>query len=462
MAVTQPRWHAILFCIGEYSSRVVVREVEWPRDVGAVARSLASSRAWFWLDGQAIDPEGAPSLSYMGEALRVLQATRGQEQAFLRSLQSEREPAGSNLGTVVALSYEFGVGLLGESPAPDDVEPAFALRPTTLLVLNHAMRRAELRGVSEDAIDAWLVRHGTALQRGQVDGLRAEAPEVFGHAWRRTDEQYLRNVAACKAAIREGEAYVLCLTDTAVASVRDIDPLQLYLELLNGGSAVRGAVIVTENRALVSVSPERFLSKRGNTLATHPIKGTRARGGTPAADAILAEELLSDPKERAENLMIVDLMRNDLSRICEPGTVRTEGFLRVESHPRVHQLVSTVRGEFRKGVDIVDAIRACFPGGSMTGAPKQRAVQLLAELEAAPRGLYSGCFGWLGDDGDAELAMCIRGIELRGKADGPQLAFVGAGGGITSDSDARLELAEKHLKATPLIAALGRSVSEYP
>lgn len=161
--------------------------------------------------------------------------------------------------------------------------------------------------------------------------------------------------------------------------------------------------------------------------------------------------------------MIVDLMRNDLSRVCEPETVATEGFLRVETHARVHQLVSTVSGRLRKGSDVFDAIEACFPGGSMTGAPKRRAVEILASLEQRPRGLYSGCFGWIAGSGDAELAMTIRSIELRGLGSAPE-ARVGAGGGITADSDPARERAEKDLKAAPLLAVLvtGRPRGSHP
>lgn len=203
----------------------------------------------------------------------------------------------------------------------------------------------------------------------------------------------------------------------------------------------------------MSASPERFLSVRARRIVTHPIKGTRPRGATPEADTALAAQLANDPKERAENLMIVDLMRNDLSRVCELGSVGVEGFLRVETHPHVHQLVSTVGGRLRADRDIFDAVEACFPGGSMTGAPKRRAVEILRALEGAPRGLYSGCFGWVDDGGDAELAMTIRSVELRGGA-GTSVALVGAGGGITADSDPQRETAEKHLKAAPILAAL--------
>ncbi|NLA65827.1 MAG: anthranilate synthase component I family protein, partial [Leucobacter sp.] len=189
--------------------------------------------------------------------------------------------------------------------------------------------------------------------------------------WRHSDRDYLSQVAACRAAIREGEAYVLCLTDSVQTAAPGVEPLPLYLRLrTEAGVAVRGAVIVAGDRALVSASPERFLSVRGDDIATHPIKGTRPRGATPEADAELAAELAADPKERAENLMIVDLMRNDLSKVCEPGSVGVTGFLRVESHPRVHQLVSTVSGRRRTGTDVYDALAACMLGGSMTGAPK--------------------------------------------------------------------------------------------
>ncbi len=454
--------------------------MNWPRDTAAVARSLAKADAWFWLDGTAAEPGGPAGVSYLGEAQCVLQASRGHEHEFLEELRDGSRELTGDLGCVVALSYEFGVGMMGEDPALDDVPPAFALRPSTVLVLDHASGTAELRGEDEAEIDAWLRRHGVALNEaprellaanGQAASSRGARAPTAGPSiedshgtvppsWRRSDAQYLADVQACKHAIHEGNAYVLCLTDTAEITGIDIDPLSLYLELLAGEAAVRGAVIVAGDRALVSASPERFLSKRGQNLATHPIKGTRVRGETPEADAILAAELAADPKERAENLMIVDLMRNDLSEVCVPGSVHTDGFLRIESHPRVHQLVSSVTGRIREGADAINAIEACFPGGSMTGAPKRRAVQILATLENMPRGLYSGCFGWLADDGDAELAMSIRCVELRGMRGSAQRALIGAGGGVTSDSDSGRELAEKHLKAASLLFAVSAAEAD--
>ncbi|MBO1902895.1 anthranilate synthase component I family protein [Leucobacter weissii] len=426
------------------------------------------------------DWDGVGRLGAAGE-LRI--AERGCERDFLSALRGDAD-------WVVAFGYEFGVALLGLDPALDDAAPAFALRTGVELVLDHDRGEAELRGPSEAALDAWLARCGASLREDPV--LRAEIapwegdpavqsppelqpppelhdpPELFERrpSWRRSAAEYEDLVERCRTRIRDGDAYVLCLTDTAEIRGPRADPLDLYLRLRESGPAVRGGVIVAGERALVSASPERFLSVRGDGIRTDPIKGTRPRGATPEADAALAQELAVDPKERAENLMIVDLMRNDLSRVCVPGTVAATGFLRVETHPHVHQLVSTVSGRLAGNLDAVDAIRACFPGGSMTGAPKHRAVEILAELEGAPRGLYSGCFGWIDRSGDAELAMTIRSIELRelgavgsvelrGLGGSAPRARVGAGGGITVDSDPARERAEKSVKAAPLLRALG-------
>lgn len=400
------------------------------------ARELAAgAEPWFWLDGAAA-PSGEQGVSLLGRASEIVLAEPGREQEFLELLRSRapRDPRRSRTsrsshpfrsGWVVALGYEFGVRLLGLDTKPDDVPPAFALRVDEVRAIHHG-----LRGASDPA----------------SDGRPVESP------WRSSPESYMRQVEECREAIHRGDAYVLCLTDTAELDT-EIAPLALYERLRAGGIATRGAVISTGDRALVSASPERFLTVRGRRVSTHPIKGTRRRGATAEEDAELAAELAADPKERAENLMIVDLMRNDLSRVCAPESVRVDRFLDVETHPRVHQLVSTVTGELRDGLDVFDALAACFPGGSMTGAPKRSAVSILGGLEAGPRGLYSGCFGWIDDSGDAELAMTIRGAELRGG--GPRRrAFVGAGGGITADSDPARELAERDLKAAAVLAAL--------
>ena len=517
---------------------------------GFARRAAAEGASWCWLDGDSAAPD-EPRASLLGVAAETRLAERGREQEFVRGLGDTTPPdttppagsgelrrAGFTSGWVVALGYELGVALLGETPAPDSAAPGLALRLDAVLAIDataagpaadpamagesgveNAVENAveggadgvlgELRADSEAALDAWLTRHGRLLGAsvsgpvGSGSDANADAdtdtdtdaaptgPAEHSAAvhWRRDDTEYAAEVAACKRAIRDGEAYVLCLTDTAETTTQG-SPLDLFLRLRAGGTALRGGVIATPGRALVSASPERFLSIRGDRVATHPIKGTRPRGADPAEDLALSAELAADPKERAENLMIVDLMRNDLSRVCVPGTVAVDGFLRVETHPHVHQLVSTVTGQLAPDQALPEVLAACFPGGSMTGAPKRRAVQLLAALEAGPRGLYAGCFGWVDRAGDAELAMTIRSVELRSAGSGGAgsgsagsggagssgagsggagsgsacdwHAFVGAGGGITADSRETFEVAEKHLKAAPILARLAEATGGAP
>ncbi|AZS43675.1 Aminodeoxychorismate synthase component 1 [Microbacterium oleivorans] len=190
----------------------------------------------------------------------------------------------------------------------------------------------------------------------------------------------------------------------------------------------------------------------GGIVRTRPIKGTRPRSPDTVEDAALAAELRASEKEQAENVMIVDLMRNDLQRVCEPGSVAAERLLEVESYPAVHQLVSTVAGRLRARTTVGDLWDASFPAGSMTGAPKLSAMQILHRLEGAPRGVFAGCFGWIGVDGGLDLAMVIRSIVVH-----PGGAYVGAGGGITWGSVAADEVAEVGIKARAPLHALGRT-----
>jgi anthranilate synthase component 1 len=188
----------------------------------------------------------------------------------------------------------------------------------------------------------------------------------------------------------------------------------------------------------------------GGVARTRPIKGTRPRAADAGEDRALADELRASPKERAENVMIVDLMRNDLSRVSEPGSIRVEKLLEVESYAAVHQLVSTVSSTLSPGTTAGDLLTASFPAGSMTGAPKLSAMTILHRLERGPRGVFAGCFGYVGDDGTVDLAMIIRSIVTH-----PGGAYVGAGGGITWGSEAAAEVAEVGIKARAPLAALG-------
>ncbi|MEG2386805.1 MAG: anthranilate synthase component I family protein, partial [Aurantimicrobium sp.] len=275
-------------------------------------------------------------------------------------------------------------------------------------------------------------------------------------SWRHKPQDYQSLVQRCLDAITAGDAYQLCLTNE-VKVAGTFDPLEVYLRLREANPSHHGGLIVVDDIALLSSSPEVFLSVDSDGhLTTKPIKGTRRRGDSVALDTALAEELLASEKERAENLMIVDLMRNDVGRVAQLGTVQVDSLLEVETYEHVHQLVSTVSADLAHGLTAVDALEACFPAGSMTGAPKISAMTILHGLEQGPRGIYSGAFGYLGIDGAATLAMGIRSIVLT-----PEGASIGTGGGITSGSEPQAELEETWVKVAPLLRALGVSPSEY-
>ncbi|MCW2980730.1 MAG: pabB [Solirubrobacterales bacterium] len=262
--------------------------------------------------------------------------------------------------------------------------------------------------------------------------------------------EYLDAIAAAQRALYEGESYELCLTNRLRLPVGTADPLQVFARQRRLNPAPYGAFLRFGDLAVLSSSPERFLriSPSGEVEA-RPVKGTRARGATPAEDERLREELRTSVKDRAENLMIVDLLRNDLSRTCEVGSVVVDELIGLETHPHVHQLVSTIRGTLREDRDPIGCVEACFPGGSMTGAPKLRSMEILDRLEPEPRGIYSGALGYLGLGGGVDLSIVIRTAVLR---DG--VATVGSGGAITVRSDPEEEWREMLLKAAPVLDAL--------
>lgn len=271
---------------------------------------------------------------------------------------------------------------------------------------------------------------------------------------RRPRERYREDIEACKRYLTAGRSYEICLTDT-LETETDADPLELYRALRRANPAPFAAYLRLGDLAVLSSSPERFLSvDRDGNAETRPIKGTSRRGATAAEDARLAAELRGGAKSRAENVTIVDLMRNDLGQVCEIGSVDVPELMAVESFETVHQLVSSVSGRLRPGLGPLDAVRACFPPGSMTGAPKRRTMEIIDELEGAARGVYSGAIGWFGPGGACDLSVAIRTIVIdAGKT------TIGAGGAIVVDSDPEGEIAEMLLKAAAPAAALGGGAS---
>jgi len=266
---------------------------------------------------------------------------------------------------------------------------------------------------------------------------------------------YLAAVARCREAIRDGEAYELCLT-TRFSVPCAADPLALYGRLREVSPAPYASLFRHPEGALVGASPERFLRvSAAGRVEARPIKGTRPRGRDATEDSALRAALAASAKDRAENVMIVDLLRNDLHRVCVPGSVGVSDLCVVEAHPTVFQMVSTIEGELAPGQDRCDLLASAFPGGSMTGAPKIAAMQILEGLEPCVRGWYSGCQGYLGFDGSLDLSIVIRGVQLlRGQA------LVGAGGAVVYDSDPEAEWEEAGHKARAALAALSGGEGE--
>ena len=265
----------------------------------------------------------------------------------------------------------------------------------------------------------------------------------------RDEPSYLADVQRCRQLLRAGESYEICLTNAARWPAPK-DPLAFYGRMRRQNPAPYGTYLRAGELVIAGSSPELFLRiESGGRVVSKPIKGTAPRGADPQADLGEARGLAESAKARAENLMIVDLLRNDLGRVCDVGTVTVREFMAVESYATMHQLVSTIEGQLRAGVTAIDCVRACFPGGSMTGAPKLRTMEIIDVLEDEPRGVYSGAVGYLAADGSAELSIVIRTAVIDGAT-----MRIGAGGAIVLDSDPEAEFAEMILKAAAPLGGL--------
>ncbi len=434
----------------------------------------------FWLDsgvtgpparfsfiGDSEGPLGA-TISYDVGAGRVTVERQGGVEGFdesifdylNRELLELRQPSGElpfdfNCGLVGYFGYELKADCDGrrahESPLPD---AAFVFADR-LIAFDRRERRTWLVCLAErDAAagtERWFDETSRLLASlpslvESAEGGGSERVEFRPHRSRR---RYLDDIASCKRRLVAGETYEVCLTNKATAEAA-IDPLRLYRALRRVNPAPFAAFLRFGGAAVLSSSPERFLGiGRDRWVETRPIKGTSRRGATATEDARLAAELGADEKSRAENVTIVDLMRNDLGIVCKVGSVHAPELMRVETYETVHQLVSSVRGRLRDDVEASDCIRACFPPGSMTGAPKRRTMAIIDELEGEARGPYAGAIGYLGLGGGCELSVAIRTIVVDGES-----LTIGAGGAIVLDSDAEEEYREMLLKARAPMAAI--------
>ncbi|HET7326800.1 MAG TPA: aminodeoxychorismate synthase component I [Nocardioidaceae bacterium] len=372
----------------------------------------------------------------------------------------------------LSLTYDAATGRVREHDGHrsrvvgDDIFAALEARPAAWVGWFGYAARPDLPALTGDGAvpDACWMRvsryllfdhaHGTVRRHG-IDTLpQSDVPDAADAEARVLstwgEAEYGAAFAQVQEQLHAGNSYEINLTyRTEIAC--DADPVAVYLRLRRLNPAPYAGYFAHRGVSVLSSSPERFASiDAGGLVETRPIKGTTPRSDDPEEDARLAESLRTDPKFRAENLMIVDLLRNDLATVCEPGSVVVPELMHVETYPSVHQLVTTVRGRLRPGTGALRAVHALFPGGSMTGAPKLRSMQIIADVEDTPRGVYSGAAGRIGADGTADLGIVIRTL-----VHGDGVYRLGTGGGITVVSDAAAEFAETGWKVDRLLRALG-------
>jgi anthranilate synthase component 1 len=350
-------------------------------------------------------------------------------------------------GWLLYLGYELA----------SEIEPRLRLPRSTDPVTALAIR-APAAWIRDRATgQAWLIAepgHEALLDEFEIRAQDLRAPVAARGTALRIDEDesavFLGAVRRALEYIAAGDVYQANLSrGWRARSTPQVDPTLIYRRLRATNPGPFAALLRHEDFALLSSSPERLVSIRGNTVSTRPIAGTRPRGATPEADAALVRSLLDNEKERAEHVMLIDLERNDLGRVCAGGSVRVDEYMSVETYAHVHHIVSNVSGRLRNGVSPVGVIRALFPGGTITGCPKVRCMEIIAELEGVGRGAYTGSIGYLNCDGSCDLNILIRTITAQGG-----VFKLRAGAGIVADSDPALELAETRAKAEGVLRAL--------
>jgi para-aminobenzoate synthetase len=370
-------------------------------------------------------------------------------------------------GFVGYIGYECKADAGATNVHSSDVPDAVLMLANRLVAVDHVRHRTHLVAIpagDEGEAERWLDEAEATVAALLADPPPDPAPTdpAFGEPsdshvsfeCGRGREQYLADIARSQAELAAGESYEVCLTDQ-ISTDAAPEPFDLYRNLRRSNPAPFAAYLKLGGVAVVSSSPERFLSvDRDRRVEARPIKGTTKRSSDPAEDAALKAELTSDEKTYAEHLMIVDLLRNDLGIVCEVGSVAVPELMIVEDYATVHQLISTVEGRLPADRSAVECARACFPGGSMTGAPKLRTMEIIDDIEAEARGVYSGAIGYFGLDGTMDLSIVIRTIVLR-----PGRTTIGAGGAIVMQSDPVDEFDEILLKARAPMAAIARTVT---
>ncbi len=464
-----------------FRKRAFWREI--PREIDmedAFSSLYSTSPHAYWLDSSLVEP-GRARWSYAGDAsgpnaarlqyrssdrrLEITDSTGAHVRNtgifdYLEQLETSRPEPAPPCPFVGGYVGWFGYELRNECGSPTSrsatTPDAMFIHSDRFIAVDHVEKKTYVVAIDEpsqaERAKRWIDRTITAIERSAsavMPEVRIIPNEPIKFFLDRDRQTYLSDIRRCLDLIQQGETYQVCLTNELHCK-SDVDPLALYRTMRKVNPAPHAAFIKCPEGAVLSASPERFLSIDANgKVEAKPIKGTIKRDQDPLKDNQLAEQLRTSEKDRAENVMIVDLLRNDLSRSCEPGSVRVEKLFDVETYRTVHQLVSTVSGTLESTHRPIQLIRNAFPGGSMTGAPKTRTLRFIDELEKRARGVYSGALGWLGDDGAVDLSIVIRTIV----ANGGRLSM-GVGGGVVAASTPEGEFDEMLLKAAASIKSV--------
>lgn len=453
--------------------------------------AFSTSPTAFWLDSSLAD-SGRARFSFIGDATgpraEVVRYDANTGQLEIRrgaNIERRSQSIFDYLDAQLAqpkpvspdLPFDFAGGFVGyfgydalsestDSPQPmSETSDAAWIRVDRFIAFDHAEQAAWIVCLDESTLSHenrnWMLEMGRRL--ASLPAVPTPAPSgpaagIGALSWRTSLDAYRDLIVQAQEQILQGETYEVCLTNQLQAS-GSIAALDVYCALRLRNPAPYAAYLRFDDLAVLCASPELFLRvAEDRTVDARPIKGTAARGATPEEDKAVAIGLAADEKTRAENLMIVDLLRNDLNRVCEVGSVHVPDLFRIETYATVHQLVSTIRGRLRADTSVIGCVRAAFPGGSMTGAPKERTMRILKGFEKGRRGIYSGSLGYLSLNGSAQLNIVIRTIVST-----PSGVSIGSGGAIVSMSDPDAEVMEIVLKTRALVdvlVACGAGVAE--